>query len=87
MIFITAKHDCMQFVLNKSSPILFKLDILLFFYPVNANVLPFVASLHSKSYFSSLEKGYQSRVATWFYSGSSFYFNVLVKFSSLAPLF
>ena len=54
---------------------------------MNANVLPFVASLHSKSYFSSLEKGYQSRVATWFYSGSSFYFNVLVKFSSLAPLF
>ena len=51
MIFITAKHDCMQFVLNKSSPILFKLDILLFFYPVNANVLPFVASLHPKSYF------------------------------------
>ena len=55
MIFTTAKHDCMQFILKKIIINLHYLKlihvyILLFFYPVNANVLPFVASLHRKSY-------------------------------------
>ena len=67
----------MQFILSKSSLILFKTRYPLVVYAVNADVLLFVASLQSKSYFSPLERGYQCRVATWFYSGSSFYFNVL----------
>ena len=67
----------MQLILRKSSLILFKTRYPLVVYPVNADVLLFVASLHSKSYFSQLKRGYQCRVATWFCSGSSFYFNVL----------
>ena len=70
MIFTTAKHDCMQLILSKSSLILFKTRHPLVVYPENADVLPFIASLQSKSYFSPLERGYQCRVATWFCSGS-----------------
>ena len=70
----------MQFILSKSSLILFnKTRYPLVACPENADVhvLPFIASLQTKSYFSPLERGYQCRVAMWFYSGSSFYFNVL----------
>lgn len=70
MIFTKAKHDCMQFIMSKSSLILFKTRYPLVVYHANADVLPFTASLQSKSYFSPLERGYQWRVATWFCSGS-----------------
>lgn len=57
MIFTTAKHDCMQFIMSKSSLILFKTRYPLVVYHENADVLPFTASLQSKSYFSPLERG------------------------------
>ena len=71
MIFTTAKHDCIQFILSKSSVKLFKTRYLLVVYPENADVLPFITSLQSKSYFSLLERSYQCGVVMWFYSGSS----------------
>lgn len=60
----------MQLILSKSSLILFKTRYPLVVYPENADVLPFIASLQSKSYFSPLKRGYQCRLATWFCSGS-----------------
>ena len=45
MNFTTAKHDCMQFILSKSSLILFKTRYPLVVYHENADVIPFIASI------------------------------------------
>ena len=51
-------------------------------------ILRFVASLHSKSYFSPVERGYQCRVATWFCSGSIVSILMIVCWLSFeAPVF
>ena len=51
-------------------------------------ILRFVASLHSKSYFSPVERGYQCRVAKWFCSGSIVSILMIVCWLSFeAPVF